>query len=148
MRKKAKRYNIDSTFLKSGLGRERKLLKASGLPQSKRWDKSPPGFGLLLSRTGSVSFIVRGKNVDDRQQQLTLGALGDMSVAEARAQARIKLDALADGETLKATEGSITLQAAQEQGQTIRGSDEDHVSILSSETVTDRVYQLLFQATR
>ena len=56
------------------------------------WDEALPGFGVRIRPSGTKSWIVRarmrGADGKVRQQRITIGRCGEMSLEEARAQAR------------------------------------------------------------
>ena len=64
------------------------------------WDRELRGFGLRVSPGGTKAFIVQYR-LDGRDQRVTLGRYGVLTVDEARGQARQLLAAVARGENPK-----------------------------------------------
>jgi len=74
-----------------------KRVAEAAQPETMTFDSDVTGFGLRVTRGGSRSFIIQFRTRTGRQRKLTLGHFPDLTVDQARDQARIELGRVAQG---------------------------------------------------
>jgi integrase len=100
------------------------------------WDDGLGGFGCKVFPSGKRSFVVRYRLRGSRKRyQPTIGAYGSMTVAEARAKARVMLNAARAGQDPQAE--AIARRAA-ESGLTVVALAEQYVAALHSGTAATK----------
>ena len=76
-----------------------KFVETATPPQGKSrefyWDKTQPGFGLMVTADGARSFVIQYRNTDGRSRRMKIN--GGKSLASARREARSKLGDVAKG---------------------------------------------------
>lgn len=65
--------------------------------QTFHWDSETRGFGVRVGASGTKTFVVQYRNVEDRTRRMKLGRYGILTVEQARDQAKIKLGEVAAG---------------------------------------------------
>jgi len=82
------------------------------------WDDALPGFGVRITATGARSFILQ-KKVGGKDQRITIGKYGPLTLEQARKQAQVLLGKIAEGlnpraEKVRQRMQQTTLEAAME----------------------------------
>ena len=65
--------------------------------QTFHWDTETRGFGIRVGASGSKTFIIQYRNVEDRSRRVKIGRYGIFTVEQARDLAKIKLGEVAAG---------------------------------------------------
>jgi integrase len=94
-----------------------KIKPATDAPQDAYWETGPGalvGFGIVVGRTGKISFRVRGRDADGKRVKRSIGNYPEMSVKDARAAAKVKLGEITGSrvEPVRAASSGPTLQDA------------------------------------
>src|SRR5690606_27952102 len=86
---------------------------ASG--QAFLWDGELKGFGVRVTKAGAKTFILQYRNAAGKSRRINIGRHGIMTLEIARAEAKIKLGAIAAGEDPAETDddsdGPLTVAA-------------------------------------
>ncbi|WP_430436953.1 tyrosine-type recombinase/integrase [Oceanibaculum nanhaiense] len=61
------------------------------------WDSTLPGFGIRIKSSGVKSFLIQYRNRQGRSRRVTLGRYGQLTLEEARREARTQLSSVAQG---------------------------------------------------
>lgn len=73
-------------------------LKAPASGQAFLWDGELKGFGIRVTKAGAKTFILQYRNAAAKSRRINIGRYGVMTLDNARAEAKIKLGAIAAGE--------------------------------------------------
>jgi len=73
-------------------------LKAPASGQAFLWDGELKGFGVRVTKAGAKTFILQYRNAASKSRRINIGRYGIMMLEKARAEAKIKLGAIAAGE--------------------------------------------------